>query len=612
MFDLHQSRQENGNLPARQNDLQSLDIVVRELTLDQQKKVEELREAQAMTEGLARELVLRGVESKEEYHSFIRPDLTDLPEWSTLQGAREAVALILTAVSKGEKIGIYSDYDVDGTTSGALLSFALAQLNSSPLLLAPDRFTDGYGLNNKLIQKAHDDGVSLLITLDSGTHSKNEVSFLHSLGMKVIVVDHHHVPDGVDPGADVFINPKRPECGFADGALCTAGLTWMLTKGLSESSPLFDPDKLLPLVALATVCDVVPLIGANRVLTHAGLIHWREDELTDLPALRLLRERGSKELDAHALGFKIGPLINAGGRSDTGEAGALRVLQFLTTRDLDEASRLLNELSVLNEARRVACSEGFERACEQVHLLEELPPVLFVVDEDMSEGIIGIIAARLAERFHRPTYVFTKNKEGFLKGSGRNIPQSRPITTDRELSLIEIQEEAIGIFEKGGGHAGAVGVTLSPDKLETFQAMVTEAFERRASHYELRPFVTVSHEMSLAEIKRDFSRFLAESRLLEPCDPRSNPPLSAVLRGVQVVSATVLKRGHLKVLLRQSGEEGDTYCPALLWNVSTGDMEKLSVGKRVDIACKPHIDSRMKGSPTSRDMSLSILSVREV
>lgn len=601
------------HLPPSPHHSPPLDIVVTPITEEQSAFVELLVDSTGVTRGLARELALRGIDSLDKYSSFVAPSLIQLPGWRELGGAEAAVTLIQETIKRGEVIALCCDYDVDGTTSGAILSHALNALKSPPLLLTPDRFTEGYGLNRTIIDKAHAAGARLIVTLDNGTHGKEEIAYAHSLGIKAIVIDHHHVPPGVHPDADVFINPKREECGFAEGVICTAGLTWMVANGLLEQASN-DLTKLIPYVALATVCDVVPLVGANRILAKEGIRVWNSTKLDDLPALQVLKERvAQSEIDARQLGFRFGPLINAGGRSDLdGIAGGELVLRFLTAVTKEDAISLLSELHELNERRRVASREGFERACQKIVLQDQLSSVLFVLDEEMSEGVIGIVASRVAERFGRAAYIFTRNDEGLLKGSGRNAPCVRPITSGPELSLVEIQEAAASYVEKGGGHSGAVGVTVREEHFEAFKNAVNEEFNRRAPDYDLSRYIRASHEMTLGEIKADFNRFLKDAALLEPCDTRSNPPLSIALRDVQVVHVTNLERGHLKVLLRQREGSSDVYCTALLWNVSTQDQQDFQVGAHLDIACRPHLDGRVKTSHTTKDMCLSILGVRRL
>lgn len=434
------------------------------------------RAAQAITQRLgvseivARVIAARGV-SIEAAEEYLNPTIRGLmPDPSTLADMDRLAARLVAAITNNEKVALFGDYDVDGAASCALMARYLRHFGLDPQIYIPDRIFEGYGPNIAAIDKLIDAGATLLITLDCGTVSDDPIAHAKSRGIDVLVID-HHLSDHELPRADAIVNPNRADDISGLGYLCAAGVTFMVlvaaNRALRLRGDTGQPDLLglLDIVALATVCDVVPLVGLNRAFVVRGLEVARRAANRGIGALALAA-RVTGPLNPYHLGFLIGPRINAGGRIGDAALGT----RLLTMDDEHEALILaarLNELNIERQQIEMVALEEALAAAEAETAAGEGPPVLVLASANWHAGIIGIIAGRVRDRFDRPAFIFALQPDGTGIGSGRSMPG-----VDLGRAVIAAVES--GLIARGGGHAVAAGATLKPGQLAAFRAHLSE------------------------------------------------------------------------------------------------------------------------------------------
>ena len=395
-----------------------------------------------------------------------------------LLGAQDAARLLADAIAQGKRLCIVADYDCDGATACAVALRGLRALGAAHVgYLVPNRVVDGYGLTPPIAERVAASGAQVLITVDNGIASVEGVARARALGLKVLVTD-HHLPGAELPQADVIVNPNQPGCGFESKALAGVGVMFyvlLALRGELRARGVFDNatqpklDTLLPLVALGTVADVVPLDANNRRLVAQGLARIRAGQLpAGLDALFSIAGRAAPKATTFDFGFALGPRINAAGRLADMTLG----IELLATDDAVHADELARQLDAINRERREIEGGMREQAMQIAEgLLDpeaEPPPALAVFDPDFHEGVVGIVAARLKERWHRPTFVFAASgapgKEHELKGSGRSIAGFH-----LRDALDLIAKRHPGVLLRFGGHAMAAGCTLAEDQFGTFE-----------------------------------------------------------------------------------------------------------------------------------------------
>jgi single-stranded-DNA-specific exonuclease len=423
-----------------------------------------------LSEILARIVAARGV-APEAAESYLQPTIRELmPDPSTLADMDQLAERLARAIADHEAVALFGDYDVDGACSCALMARYLDHFGLSPQVHIPDRIFEGYGPNIGAIDKLVDGGAELLITLDCGTTSDGPIAHARERGLDVLVID-HHLSDAELPPTTALVNPNRPDDISGLGYLCAAGVTFMVlvatNRLLRQRGVAGLPDLMgmIDLVALATVCDVVPLKGLNRAFVARGLEVAREGKNRGIAALGLAA-RISGPLNPYHLGFLIGPRINAGGRIGDAALGT----RLLTLDDEQQAMLIAAQLDELNSERQrieVEAVEEATRVAEAEIGNGEGPPVLVLASANWHPGVVGLIAARLRERFERPTFAIALAPDGTGTGSGRSMPGV-------DLGSAVIAAVDLGIAAKGGGHAMAAGVTLKPGQLGPFRTHVTE------------------------------------------------------------------------------------------------------------------------------------------
>jgi single-stranded-DNA-specific exonuclease len=422
---------------------------------------------------LARIVAARGVEV-DDAEAFLMPTVRSLmPDPSTMADMDKLADRLAKAIIDKEAVALFGDYDVDGACSCALMVRYLRHFGLDPQVHIPDRIFEGYGPNANAIDRLADAGASLLITLDCGTTSDGPILHARERGLEVLVID-HHLSDHELPQANALVNPNRPDDISGLGYLCAAGVTFMVlvaTNRTLRQAGIAGPDlmKLIDLVALATICDVVPLKGLNRAFVLRGLEVARTGTNRGISALALAA-RLSGPINPYHLGYLIGPRINAGGRIGDAALG----MKLLSLEDEQQAMMIAAQLNELNAERQRIEVQAVEEAVATAEMEigdGEGPAVLVLASADWHPGVVGLIAARLKERFERPVFAIALGPDGGGTGSGRSVPG-----VDLGRAVIDAVE--LGIAAKGGGHAMAAGVTLKPGQIGAFRAHVNEALQK--------------------------------------------------------------------------------------------------------------------------------------
>jgi len=437
-------------------------------------RAEALSQIEGIPDILARLLAGRGVEANEAAR-FLEPKLRDLlPDPATLIDMEAAAARLAQAAVRQEKVAIFGDYDVDGACSAALLAGFLTEAGAKPRIHIPDRLIEGYGPNSEAIGMLAAEGATLLVTVDCGTTSHEPLAEARRLGLDIVVLDHHQAPELLPP-VEALVNPNRQDDLSGLGHLCAAGVVFLALVATSRTLRRqgfwaqrgTEPDLLaaLDLVALATVADVVPLRGLNRAFVRQGLAMLRGRTRPGLAALMDVAGLDGPVQPWH-LGFLLGPRINAGGRIGDAALGA----RLLLTSDEIEARMIASELNRLNQERQeIERQAVLEATAEAEHALMHAPDqaVLLAASADWHPGIVGLVAARLKERFRRPAFALALNGEGGATGSGRSV-------AGVDLGRAVRAAVDAGLAVKGGGHAMAAGITLAAGQSAAFHAFLVE------------------------------------------------------------------------------------------------------------------------------------------
>ncbi|HEX9594976.1 MAG TPA: single-stranded-DNA-specific exonuclease RecJ [Candidatus Saccharimonadales bacterium] len=397
----------------------------------------------------------RGLDTDEARADFLNPDYHKVHDARLLPDIKPAIKRLKSAQKQGEPIVIYGDYDVDGLSAASLLSDALTSFGFKTEIFIPDRYKEGYGLNQQALDKLVDGGAKLILTVDTGTTAVKEIKSLKDRGVDVIVTDHHEPPDKLPPAVAV-INPKRKDSQYPFKELAGAGVAFKLVQALQTEMPGLDKGQekwLLDLVALGTVCDVVPLVGENRILAAYGLRVLAQSRRPGLQALAEASGVNLRDATIYHLGFAFGPRLNAAGRLEH----ANKSLKLLTSKTLDEARPLAYELDGLNTHRQTE-QRSIEEQAEAMIAGQAAAQVLVLAHEEWSQGIVGIVAARLLEKHQKPVFVMQILGDS-AKGSARSFGGF-----DLSLALREVKP----LLASGGGHKAAAGYSLKTKDIAKF------------------------------------------------------------------------------------------------------------------------------------------------
>ena len=452
----------------------------------------------------------RGIVSEQQLNTTVRA----LHSYQELFGIGTAVEMLFTAIETKKRIIVVGDFDADGATSSALSVLALRMLGSDNVdYLVPNRFEDGYGLSPEVVEQAIELGAQMIMTVDNGVSSIEGVKYAKQFGLDVIVTD-HHLPGHQLPIADAMVNPNLQQCQFPSKALAGVGVAfylmmalcvhmrnvgWFSRQGRAEPKLM----ELVDLVALGTVADVVPLDENNRILVHQGLQRIRAGKARPgIQALIEVSKRDAKRLIASDFGFALGPRINAAGRLDDMSFG----VELLMSNNIHAARRMASELDGLNQSRK-EIEEGMKQEamafCERLQFGDQdMPYGLVLFQRDWHQGVIGILASRIKEKFHRPVIAFADGGEGTIKGSCRSIPGLH-----MRDALDRIDKQNPGLILKFGGHAMAAGLSIDEKNFERFSALFDEAVKQDLDEAALKGVILSDGEL----IPENFSLYTAEA-----------------------------------------------------------------------------------------------------
>ena len=530
--------------------------------------VEALSSALGIAAPAAGILVHRGLGDPAAARRFLEPSLDDLHDPLTMRDMPRAVARLREAIRDGQKILIYGDYDVDGTTSVVLLTKAIELAGGAASHYVPHRLKDGYGMRPEVVENAAAEGVKLIVSVDTGIRAAEVVRRANELGVDVIVTD-HHLPETDLPPALAVLNPNRPDCPYPEKNLCGAGVAFKLAQALLATLP-WPPEKarrvcesLLKLVAIATVADVVPLTGENRIMVKYGLAGLGAVRNAGLRALLdVAGFTGNTVPTARQVAFQIAPRLNAAGRMDT----AMEAIELFLTGDPARARELAQQLDGQNAERRQVEDE-IRDACER-QAVDERSAALIYYDENWHRGVLGIVASRLVERLQRPVFVLGRNPEdGLAQGSGRSIPA---------FHLLEAMEAMPDLFVRFGGHQYAAGVTLEAARIDEFRQRFNAYAAARLSPEDFLPRMDVDAVVELGDLA---DAAVQEVLALAPFGHGNPQPLVAALDVEVAGQPVVMKEKHLRVMVRQNGRT----LALKAWNFA-GRAGEMPPGARVDIA----------------------------
>lgn len=468
----------------------------------------------------------RDIIEEKDIELYLRGGLKDLHNPHLLKDADVLVEILIQKIKQQKLIRIIGDYDIDGVMATYILLTALKRCGAEVSTQIPDRIHDGYGLNRQLIEKAHQDGVDTIITCDNGISAIEEIAYAKELGMTVLVTDHHAVPYEEIDGqyvykysrADAVVNPHQESCPYPYKELCGAAVAWKVICILYECFRVdfAEAEELLENAAFATIGDIMPLTGENRILVKEGLKRIQHTQNTGMRALIAQCQLDKRKITAGHIGFRLGPCINASGRLDT----AKRALELFFQTDMEQAVTIANELVELNNERKILTEDGVMAAVDyyDTHGCAN-DRVLVIYLPQVHESIAGIIAGRIREKYYKPVFILTNAEDGGLKGSGRSIA---------EYSMYEEMCKCQELFTKFGGHPMAAGLSLPKEHLEVFRKKINDYCCLSAE--DLTEKVHIDVPMPLDYVRMDLVEELA---VLEPFGKSNERPVFAD-KGVKI------------------------------------------------------------------------------
>jgi single-stranded-DNA-specific exonuclease len=495
----------------------------------------------SLSRPIAAILCARGLADPAAARRFLDPTLDHLHPPAALRDMNLAVARIRRGIAAGEKIQIHGDYDVDGTTSTVVLKHAIEMAGGAVSYRIPHRLKDGYGMHARTVEQAAVDGVSLIISVDTGIRAGEVVRRASELGIDVIVTD-HHLPEADLPPALAVINPNRADCQYPDKNLCGVGVAFKLAHGLLAALE-WPQEKLyrvlesfLKMVAIGTVADVVPLTGENRVIVKHGLRGLRSIKNPGLSALLEVAGFVNGNVpSATQVAFRIAPRINAAGRM----ASADDVIELFLTKDAARARSLAEKLHVLNTERQgeeAHIVETIIAECEQTPVDDSQAALVFCAPK-WHRGVLGIVASRLVDRFHRPVFVLSE-EEGWAQGSGRSIAA---------FHLMNALEAMPELFAKFGGHSHAAGLTLASEHVATFRTRFNSYAAARLTVADFEPELAIDVSLAFGELGETFFQQL---QWLAPFGAGNPAPVLAACHVEIAAPPSIMKEKHLRIPLR--------------------------------------------------------------
>ena len=518
---------------------------------------------------LATLLVQRGVTTFDEARSFFRPDLSDLHDPFLMKDMEEAVSRIQIALQDKEKILVYGDYDVDGTTSVALVYNFFKSIYDSLDFYIPDRYNEGYGVSQAGIDYARETGASLIIALDCGIKAIEKVKYAKHHGIDFIICDHHNPGEEIPPAVAV-LDSKRTDCSYPDKELSGCGVGFKLIQGFAvrNNIPFEDLIPYLDLVAVSIASDIVSVKGENRILAHYGLKQLNKTPRTGLKAIIELAGIAEKEISIDDVVFKIGPRINAAGRMESGKSA----VSLLIAKDKEKAKVIGKQVDNYNSDRRdidtLITQEALNTIGGDPGLQKMKSTVLF--NPNWHKGVIGIVASRLIDTWYRPTVILTESN-GFATGSARSV---------FGFDLYQAVDSCSDLLENFGGHKYAAGLTLKIENIPKFQKRFEEIVSETITPDQTIPVVEIDTEISLSEVDMKFFRILKQ---FEPFGPENMAPVFLTENVVDNGTGKIvgMTGDHLKMNLIQEEDPYKVY-PAIAFQMSNL-YKKVSNGQGFDI-----------------------------
>jgi single-stranded-DNA-specific exonuclease len=488
-------------------------------------------------------LAQRGFTNAAQCDVFFNPQPSHFHDPFLFSDMEKAVDRIVRAIEGRERISIYGDYDVDGITATVILVKSIIRLGGTCDFYLPNRLVEGYGMSAEGVRALSQAGTGLIITVDCGIHANEEVELARSLGIDVIVTDHHEPKDPL-PGALALLNPKIASCGYPDDTLAGVGVALKLSHALAKKCNRSDDfwTDHLDLAAVGTTADIVPLTGENRVIAKLGFERLRKTSNQGLKSLLIEQDLWGKPLSTREVGFQIAPCINAVGRLGDPRRG----VEMLLTDDAAAAARYARELRAANMERRAIDKAMQEEAFQWVeeHWDPERDFAIVIARENWHCGVIGIVASKVVERYQRPALLFSVNQD-FARGSGRSVPA---------LNLHKALTECNDLLENFGGHAAAAGMTILTKNLDGFRARFNDVVKSRVSIDEMAPRIEADALVGLKECAYPLFDVL---RRMEPFGPGNARPLFLCRELKNKYSPRIVGDHHLKLMVAENGAAMD-------------------------------------------------------
>lgn len=525
----------------------------------------------------------RNVVGDEAIHTYLYGSRKDMPAPWLLRDMEKTVDILTAKIRESKKIRIIGDYDIDGVMSTYILLKGLEGVGACVDHVIPNRMTDGYGINEHLIEQAYEAQVDTIITCDNGIAASAQIRRAKELGMTVLVTDHHEVPfedtpQGrieILPPADGIVNPKQKNCGYPFKGLCGAVVAMKVMEALYQRmQPETDlVDRMLEYAAIATIGDVMDLVEENRIIVKEGLKRLHHTENLGLQELIRVNNLEPEHISPYHIGFILGPCLNASGRLDT----ARRALNLLCSRKREEAARLAGDLKHLNESRKEMTAQGVEKAVQLVETTSlKDDSVLVVYLPECHESLAGIIAGRIREKYHKPSFVLTRGEEG-VKGSGRST---------ESYSMYEKLCECKEYLTKFGGHPMAAGLSLTEENVEPFRRRLNDLSGLGPEDFIEK--VSIDVPMPIHYIRKDLIR---EMKILEPFGKGNERPLFAQ-KGLRVMRSRVLGANRNVVKMTLADEAGYTM-EAVYFGDGDRFQEELRAKECISVVYYPEIDTYM-------------------
>lgn len=532
-------------------------------------KIEEISKTHELNKLLSTILVNRNITKEEDIRLFLKPTRKDFHNPFLIKDMEKAVGRIIKAIEQKEKVTIYGDYDVDGITSITVLKSFLQDRGLEVENYIPNRLEEGYGLNKQAIDSIAQNGCQLMITVDCGISAIEEIDYANSLGIEIIVTDHHEAGAEL-PKALAVIDNKRKDSEYPFRELAGVGVVFKLIQAIGIKLELPEESylKYLDIVCIGTISDIVPLVNENRVIAKLGLMLIRQTKNIGLKSI--LQSSGYSKIDSNTISFGVAPRINACGRMGKAD----QALKLFLSKNLNEVTQLTKELNEYNQIRQETEKQIFESALKQIkHEHLDKNNSIIVGGENWHHGVIGIVSSKITEMYFKPSILLSFEEDGIGKGSGRSIPG---------FDLHEALMKCLDTIEKFGGHSMAIGITVKKENFNKFKQEFEE-IAKQANVSEIVPIIQIDAKIDLNEISKEMVESLKE---LEPFGEGNKMPIFA-FKNLKIDSIRALSEGkHLKLTLKNN----NTIINAIGFNLGHLS-EEYRIGDKVDVAGVLEINS---------------------